>query len=41
VREIVPVVLTHRILVRQEPPHQNLDPAEVIQVILDKTPAPG
>jgi MoxR-like ATPase len=41
VREMVPAVLTHRLIVRQEPPHQNLDPAEVIQVILDKTPPPG
>jgi MoxR-like ATPase len=41
VRDLVPTVLTHRVIVRQEPPHQNLDPAEVIQAILEKIPQPG
>jgi MoxR-like ATPase len=41
VRDIVQTVLAHRVLVRQEPPHQGLDPAEVIQTILDKIPLPG
>jgi MoxR-like ATPase len=41
VREIAQTVLAHRVIVRQDPPHLDLDPAEVIQTILEKTPLPG
>ena len=41
VREIVQTVLAHRVIVRRDPPHLDLAPAEVIQTILDQTPLPG
>jgi MoxR-like ATPase len=41
VRDIVQSVLSHRVIVRADPPHQDLDPVEVIQTILEQTPLPG
>jgi MoxR-like ATPase len=40
IREIVQTVLPHRLIIRKEAADQNLKPADVIQEILGKIPAP-
>jgi MoxR-like ATPase len=41
IKDIAPTVLPHRLVMRSEPPHASVKPADVIQEIIGQTPLPA